>query len=195
MRGHGPIAYRSGSLQLLVSRHGEHGGSGALRNREQKKQWLEPLLDGTIRSAFAMTEPDVASSDATNIQASIVRDGEDYVINGRKWWTSGIGDPRCSVLIFMGKTDPAHADRHKQQSMILVPRHAPGVKVVRMLDVFGYDDAPHGHGEVLFENVRVPRRISSSATDAVSRSLRGGSVPDASITACGRSASPNAHSS
>ena len=123
---------------------------------EQKQQWLLPLLDGKIRSAFAMTEPNVASSDATNIESSIVRDGAQYVINGHKWWTSGIGDLRCKVLIFMGKTDPTNPDKYKQQSMILVPRDAPGIKVLRMLTVFGYDDAPHGHGEVLFENVRVP---------------------------------------
>ncbi len=122
---------------------------------EQKKQWLEPLLAGEIRSAFAMTEPRVASSDATNIESRIERDGDEYVINGRKWWTSGIGDPRCKVLIFMGKTDPT-GPRYNQQSMILVPTDAPGIEVVRMLNVMGFDDAPHGHGEVDFKDVRVP---------------------------------------
>src|SRR5882672_769528 len=121
---------------------------------EQQRRWLAPLLDGRIRSAFAMTEPAVASSDATNIQSSITRDGDSYVINGHKWWTSGIGDPRCKILIFMGKTEAKNPDKYKQQSMILVPRDTPGITVVRMLNVFGYDDAPHGHGEVLFENVR-----------------------------------------
>ena len=122
---------------------------------EQKERWLKPLLAGEIRSCFAMTEPQVASSDATNIEASIVRDGGEYVINGRKWWTSGAGDPRCKIAIFMGKTDPS-APVHKQQSMILVPMDTRGVKIERMLTVFGYDHAPHGHGDVTFENVRVP---------------------------------------
>jgi acyl-CoA dehydrogenase len=122
---------------------------------EQQRRWLEPLLDGRIRSAFAMTEPAVASSDATNIQSSVTRDGDSYVINGRKWWTSGASDPRCEILIFMGKTDP-EASRHNQQSMILVPMKTPGIRVVRALTVFGYDDAPHGHAEVDFVNVRVP---------------------------------------
>jgi len=121
----------------------------------QKERWLKPLLAGEIRSCFAMTEPAVASSDSRNIEASIVRSGDEYVINGRKWWSSGAGDPRCAIAIFMGKTDPSAAP-HKQQSMLLVPMDAPGIKIVRMLTVYGYDHAPHGHGEITFENVRVP---------------------------------------
>jgi acyl-CoA dehydrogenase len=122
---------------------------------EQKEKWLRPLLAGEIRSCFSMTEPDVASSDATNIAASIVKNGNEYVINGRKWWSSGAGDPRCKISIFMGKTDPS-APPHKQQSMILVPMDLPGLTIVRMLTVFGYDHAPHGHAEIEFKNVRVP---------------------------------------
>ena len=136
----------TGNMEVLV-RYGTEA---------QRAEWLTPLLAGEIRSAFAMTEVEVASSDATNIETRIERAGDDYVINGRKWWTSGSLDPRCRILIVMGKTDPENPDRHKQQSMILVPLPWPGVTVKRMLPVFGFDDAPHGHGEVLFEDVRVP---------------------------------------
>src|ERR1051325_10462939 len=136
----------TGNMEVLV-RYG---------SPEHKKRWLEPLLRGEIRSGFAMTEPAVASSDATNIQSRIVRQGDEYVINGRKWWTSGANDPRCKILIFMGKTEPDHPDRHRQQSMILVPMDTKGITVLRHLPVFGYDDAPHGHAEIQFEDVRVP---------------------------------------
>ncbi|MEZ5399337.1 MAG: acyl-CoA dehydrogenase family protein [Bryobacteraceae bacterium] len=135
----------TGNMEVLV-RYG---------SEEHKERWLKPLLAGEIRSCFGMTEPGVASSDATNIAASIVRDGDEFVVNGTKWWSTGGGDPRCKIAIFMGKTDPS-AERHKQQSMILVPFDAPGVRVTRMLNVYGYDHAPHGHAEVEYKDVRVP---------------------------------------
>ncbi len=125
-------------------------------DEKNRKRWLDPLLNGEIRSAFLMTEPEVASSDATNIQTQIQREGDEYVINGRKWWSTGVGDPRCAVYIVMGKSDPDNPDRYRQQSMVVVPADTPGMKIERMLSVFGYDDAPHGHGEVVLENVRVP---------------------------------------
>lgn len=136
----------TGNMEVL-----SHYGTPA-----QKAQWLEPLMAGTIRSAFSMTEPAVASSDATNIQCEIRREGDDYVINGRKWFTSGALNEECTLLIVMGKTEPDHADRHKQQSMILVPKHTPGVRIVRDVTAFGYDDAPVGHPEIVYDNVRVP---------------------------------------
>ncbi|MFE8700420.1 acyl-CoA dehydrogenase [Cytobacillus sp. FJAT-54145] len=136
----------TGNMEVLV-RYG---------TEEHKEKWLKPLLNGEIRSCFSMTEPAVASSDATNIEASIVRNGDEYVINGRKWWSSGAGDPRCKIAIVMGKTNP-EANRHEQQAMILVPLDTPGVKIERMLPVFGYDHAPHGHGEITYDNVRVPK--------------------------------------
>ncbi len=149
------MPWASEVFQLLRARHRNMETIARYGSEENKARWLKPLLEGQIRSAFAMTEPEVASSDATNIETRIERQGDEYVINGRKWWISGAADPRCAVFITMGKTDP-EAARHSQQSMVLVPADAPGITVLRPLNVFGYDDAPHGHVEMTFENVRVP---------------------------------------
>ena len=175
----------TGNMELLA----EFGSA------PQQQRWLRPLLDGEIRSAFCMTEPDVASSDATNIATRIERDGGEYVINGRKWWSSGAMDPRCKILIVMGKTAP-DGDRHRQQSMILVPRDTPGITIRRGMYLFGYDDATHGgHAEVSFTGVQVPASNLIGGRAAGSRSPRRGSAPAGSTTACAPSASPSARSS
>ncbi|KAK6597262.1 Acyl-CoA dehydrogenase family member 11-like protein 1 [Botrytis cinerea] len=152
-------------------------------NEEQKRQWLAPLLSGKIRSAFLMTEPDIASSDATNIQMDMRRDGDDWILNGSKWWSSGAGDPRCKVYIVMAKSDPNNSDQYKQQSVILVPADAPGITINRMLSVYGFDDAPHGHGHLTFKNVRVPARNMVLGPDVDSRSFKVVLVPDVFIIA------------
>jgi alkylation response protein AidB-like acyl-CoA dehydrogenase len=159
-------------------------------NDAQKKQWMEPLLDGKIRSAFLMTEPAVASSDATNIAMEIKRDGDHYVLNGRKWWSSGVGRPALQDRHRDGQVQPRCAS-HAQQSQVLVPLDTPGIEVLRMLPVFGFDDAPHGHAEVVFTNVRVPAETCCSAKAAASRSPKAASARAASTTACAPSAAPS----
>ena len=155
-RNHGHVSDVVGSVQLRGARHRQHGSDRALRHRRAEGRWLKPLLDGKIRSAFCMTEPLVASSDATNISLEARLEGDEWVLNGQKWWSSGIGDPRCKILIVMCVTEP-DAPRHSRQSQILVPRDAKGIEIIKMQTVFGYDDAPHGHGHVRFTNVRVPK--------------------------------------